>query len=180
MYTSVRKRIHQALSDSDIRKILGADTTIIKYSELANLHSLDELLPRRVDCCVLLHEDSSNRGYWVALLKYNDMFKHVDSYGIKPDKELQWVNMKKRLMLKQATPYLSNFLHDERYIYNNVRYQETEATVNTCGSHVVTRIYRLKNYNMNLDAYNEFMRELKDDYGITHDTVVAKFIDRWF
>jgi hypothetical protein len=108
------------------------------------------------------------------------MFEHFDSYGIKPDKELQWINMKKRRMLKQATPYLSHLLDDERYIYNRVRYQELDSDVNTCGSHIVNRIYRLKHYNMDLDAYNEFMRELKDDYGITYDTIVAKFIDRWF
>ena len=141
---------------------------------------MDELLPRLVDYARILYEESYNRGHWVALLKYNGMFEHFDSYGIKPDKELQWISMKKILMLKQATPYLGNFLDDERYIYNNVRYQETESAVNTCGSHVVNRIYRLKNYNMDLDADNEFMSELKDDYGITYDTIVAKLIDRWF
>ena len=82
--------------------------------------------------------------------------------------------------MKQAAPYLSNFLDDERYIYNRIRYQEIDSGVNTCGSHIVNRIYRLKRYHMDLDAYNEFMRELKDDYSITHDTIVAKFIDRWF
>ena len=108
------------------------------------------------------------------------MFEHFDSYGIKPDRELRWINMKKRLMLKRATPYLSNFLDDERYIYDNVRYQETHSAINTCGPHVVNRIYRLKNYNMDLDAYNEFMLEQKDDYGITYDTIVANLIGRWF
>ena len=52
--------------------------------------------------------------------------------------------------------------------------------MNTCGSHIASRIYGLTHYNMDLDAYNEFMRELKDDYGITYDTIVAKFIDMWF
>ena len=42
------------------------------------------------------------------------------------------------------------------------------------------RICRLKHYNMDLDAYNEFLRELKDDYGLTYDTRVAKSIDKWF
>ena len=42
------------------------------------------------------------------------MFEHFDGYGIKPEKELQWINIKKRLMLKQAIPNLSNFLDDER------------------------------------------------------------------
>ena len=122
---SVRKLIRKALSDSDIRTILGADTKVIKYSELANIGSLDELLPRLVDYCVLLYEESLNRGHWVALLKYNDTFEHFGSYGIKPDNELQGINMKKRRMLKQATPYLSHLLDDERYIYNRVRYQNS-------------------------------------------------------
>ena len=52
--------------------------------------------------------------------------------------------------------------------------------MNTCGSHIVNRIYKLKHYNMDLDAFNELMRELTDDYGITYDTIVAKFIYRWF
>ena len=181
---SVRKLIHKALSDSDLRTILGAATNIIKYSELASVGSLDELLPGLVDYCVILYEESLNRGHWVALLKYNDMFEHFDSYGIKPDNELQWVNMKKRRMLKQGTPYLSHFLDDDIYIhiyiYSCVRYQELDSDVNTCGSHIVNRIYRLKHYNMDLDAYNEFTRELKDDYGITCDTIGSKFIDVWF
>ena len=80
----MRKLTHKALSDSDIRTILGAGTKIIKYSELASLNSLDELLPRSVDYCVILYEESLNRGHWVAL--YTGMFEHVDSYGIQPDK----------------------------------------------------------------------------------------------
>ena len=68
---SVRKLIHKALSDADTRTILGAATKIIKYSELASINSLDELLPRLVDYCIILYEESYNRGHWVALLKYN-------------------------------------------------------------------------------------------------------------
>jgi hypothetical protein len=29
---------------------------------------------------------------------------------------------------------------------------------------------------MDLDAYNEFMREFKDEYGITYDTIVAQLL----
>ena len=127
---------------------------------------MDELLPRPVDYAIILYEESYNRGHWVGLLKYNGLSEHFDSYGVKPDKELQWISMNKGLMLKQAIPYSSNFLDDERYIYNNIRYQETDSEVNTCGSHVKNSVYRLKNYNMDLDAYNEFMRELR--YHIRH------------
>ena len=122
---SVRKLIHKALSDSDIRTILGAAIKIVKYSERAGVGSLDELLPRLVDYCIILYDELLSRGHWVALLKYYDMFEHFDSYVIKPDNELQCINMKKRRMLKQATPYLSHILHAERYIYNRVRYQNS-------------------------------------------------------
>ena len=86
----------------------------------------------------------------------------------------------KRLMLTQPTPYLSNFLDDKIYMYSNVRCQETDSAVNTCGSHVVNRICRWKHYNMDMNAYSEFMSELNDDYGNMCDTIVAKFIDRCF
>ena len=53
--------------------------------------------------------------------KYNGMFERFDSYGIKPDKELQWINIKKRRTFKHTLPYLGNFLDDERYMHNHVR-----------------------------------------------------------
>ena len=67
-----------------------------------------------------------------------------------------------------------------RDTYNRIRYQEIDSDVNTCGSHIANRIYRLKHYNLDFDAHSEFMRELNSDFGITYDTIVAKFIDMWF
>ena len=54
---SLLKLIHKALSDSDIRKILGHTTKIIKYSELSQFTDLDELLPNPTDYCIILYED---------------------------------------------------------------------------------------------------------------------------
>ena len=177
---SIEKLIHKALSDADIRRILGSDTRIIKYSNLAPYNSLDELLTKPVDYCVILYEDAPNHGHWVAVSKHTDMFEHFDSYGVKPDNELHWINMKQRRMLKEATPYLSNLLKNEKYIYNHIRYQESVSTVNTCGSHVAHRLYRLKKDNMDLQGYYEFMRSLKHEYNTSYDNIVAEFINKWF
>jgi hypothetical protein len=43
---SVMKLIHRPLSDEDLRKLLGSDLRILKYSELAEVRDLNELLPR--------------------------------------------------------------------------------------------------------------------------------------
>ena len=79
-----------------------------------------------------------------------------------------------------ATPYLSNLLRDKQYIYNNVKYQDQYGYVNTCGLHVVHRLYRLKNDGMGLYAYYEFMKSIKDKFAINYDIIVAEFINKWF
>jgi len=45
----ILKLVNKALSDSDLRAILGDDLKIIKYSELDNYSDLDELLQKELD-----------------------------------------------------------------------------------------------------------------------------------
>ena len=52
--------------------------------------------------------------------------------------------------------------------------------MNTCGAHVVHRLYRLKTQDMNLDAYHNFMQQLKDDFNTSYDVVVAEFVSPFF
>ncbi|MFM7990022.1 MAG: hypothetical protein ACKPKO_62980, partial [Candidatus Fonsibacter sp.] len=63
--------------------------------------------------------------------------------------------------LNEATPYLTNLLKNTQYIYKNVKYQDRDGYVNTCGSHVVHRLYRLKNDNVNLQTYQYYMKYIK-------------------
>ena len=177
---SIVKLIHKALSDSDIRKILGHDTKIIKYSELVQFEDLDQLLPNLKDYCVILYEDSIDHGHWVGLSRYGGKYEHFDSYGLKPDKELEWINMKKRKSLHENEAYLSNLLKPEDFVYNNVRYQQSDAGVHTGGSHVVHKLYRLKTQEMDLDAYHNFMMSLKEDFNTSYDMIVAEFIHKYF
>ncbi len=172
--------IHKALSDEDIGTILGTDAKIIRYSELRRIGDLDELLTKDLDYCIVLYEDRPNRGHWTALSKYDGIYEHFDSYGNKPDKSLEWVNLKMRRMLNEATPYLTNLLHKKNYIYNNVKYQDRDGYVNTCGSHVVHRLYRLKNDGMDLQTYYNYMKNIKDSFGFNYDIIVAEFISKWF
>ena len=66
----ITKTIHKALSDKDIRDILGYKSKIIKYAELSNYNTFSELLPELVDYVVILYEGHFNSGHWVGLLKY--------------------------------------------------------------------------------------------------------------
>ncbi|MFM7981555.1 MAG: hypothetical protein ACKPKO_19775, partial [Candidatus Fonsibacter sp.] len=97
-----------------------------------------------------------------------------------PDKSLEWVNLKMRRMLNEATPYLTNLLHKKNYIYNNVKYQDRVGYVNTCGSHVVHRLYRLKNDGMDLQTYCNYMKSIKDEFGVNYGIIVAEVSNKWF
>jgi hypothetical protein len=170
---SVLSLIHKPLSDDDLRRILGARLKIVKYSYLDTLDDLNQLLPQPLDCCIVLYEQVPNVGHWTALCKYSGLFEHFDSYGGKPDAPLRWVNLKMRYRLNQATPHLSELLERQPSIYNTVKFQSDEHSVNTCGSHVAHRLFRLRNQNMNLQQYQDYMKELKKETQTSYDYLVA-------
>ena len=169
------KLIHKALSDEDIRQILGGRCKILKYGALDKYGELGDLLPDLVGYAIVLYEEQENSGHWVGLLKYNNLF-FFDPYGLIPDKELSWVGLKTRRMLNEATPYLSILFKKERYVYNHVKYQDQDSYVNTCGSHVCHRIYRLLHDNMDLEEYHKFMKETKEETNSNYDVIVATFV----
>ena len=129
--------------------------------------------------CNILYADRPDKGRWTALSRCNDKHEHFDAYGNRPDKSLEWENMKIRRRLNMAAPYLTNLLRDKEYIYNNVKYQDRDGYVNTCGSHAVHRLFRLKNDSMDLHAFNEFMKSVKDEFAINYVIIVAEFINKW-
>ncbi len=68
---------------------------------------------------------------------------------------------------------------EEKYIYNNVSYPSKDSRVNTRGSHVVHRLYRLKNDNVNLPDYYQFVTSTEDQTNVGYDVIVAAFVNKW-
>lgn len=174
--SSVLKIMRTPLSDSDIRKILGNDIKIIVYPDLSKYSNLGDLLPANRDCCIILYELKQLSGHWTCLTRDGDLFTFFDSYGLKPDSELRWISSVQRSALNENTPYLSNLLKNERYIYNRIAYQESDNKIETCGDHVCSFLYCFMNYNMNLEQYEEFMKKLKGTYHQSYDFIVANFV----
>jgi hypothetical protein len=115
MVNDIQRIERKPLSDADLRTILGDNLKIIKYSELANVESLDALLPKSTDYCILLYETEENSGHWVALMRYTsvsdqDRFEFFDPYGYKPDSELRWISQQMRESLGQEEPYLTKLI----------------------------------------------------------------------
>ena len=70
---------HKALSDEDIGTILRGDPKIVRYSKLRRIDDLDDLLTNDRDYCIILYEDTPDKGPWAALSNYTSIYEHVDS-----------------------------------------------------------------------------------------------------
>jgi hypothetical protein len=168
-----------SLGDNDIRKYLP-DAPIVKYSELENCGSIDDILPSEKSYCFLLYEDQPNSGHWVVISRFKDMLQYFDSYGGAVDKPLKWTDKKTRKELNQLTPFLTNLFNssDLDSFYNDVDYQSMKGFgINTCGRHCINYILNMKNNNMNLDDYYKMMKQVKDITGRDYDEIVSMAID---
>ncbi len=103
----ILQAINRPLSDEDIRDILGPNCKTMKYAGLTEYNDLGDLLPKLKDYAIIRYEEDEHIGHWVGLLKYDNVYEFFDPYGLMPDKELAWVNLKTRRTLHEATPYLS-------------------------------------------------------------------------
>lgn len=164
------------MGDNTIREYLP-DAKIIKYDDLNDLSSIEELLPSDKSYVIMLVEHAPNSGHWIALSKYGDKVEHFCSYGSKPDEYLKWNNASTNDKLGQGKKQLSSLLNNYpgEVVYNPIEYQQDASDVQTCGRHDVYRVKKMLD-DMNLDAYYQHMKEMKNKIGGSYDDVVASII----
>ena len=175
----IRRIVRKPLSDADLRHILGEDLKILQYSELANHSTLDSILPKTKDDCIILYEQEEDSGHWVALMRYDNTVEYFDPYGNKWDTPLTWNSRGKNQELGQSQRYLSGLLERSnlRRTYSPYHFERTNKNVNTCGSHSAHRIYRLRHDNMDLVDYFSYMENAEEKLNASPDEVVAEFVD---
>ncbi len=42
------------------------------------------------------------------------------------------------------------------------------------------RLYRLKNDGMDLHTYDNYMKHIKDEFGVNYYIIAAEFVNKWF
>lgn len=130
------------LSDSDILRITDNKTKIIRYEELENITSIDEILDP-YGCCVILYQLEEGYGHFCALLKHSyNKLEFFGSYGLKIDEQLKYSTYNLRKHNGVETPHLSHLIEQSNYsvISNTVKLQKFKKDINTCGRWVSLRI----------------------------------------
>ena len=100
---------------------------------------------------------------------------HWDSFGLKPDEELKWINNKKRKELNCFVPYLSQLYEKSPYKikWNKYKYQNDEA--NTCGRWCILRILYFLARNEKQNGFDKWVKKWKSK-GQTNDEFVLNVI----
>ena len=169
--------IHKPLSDDELRRVVGRDTKIMKYSELSKYDTIEQLLTKPYDFVIILLEESPNSGHWCALLRYSNLYEWFDSYGFPLDYDLtHWLTAAQRAKLHEKKKYLTFLLQGRKHIYNKEKYQEMKDGINTCGSHCAYRCYKFKHDGFDLKTYQKHVKNYCRTYGITPDMLVAEFV----
>ena len=177
----VEEIIEEPMDDGDIRAYFP-NAKIIRYSSLAKMSDIEQLLPRDKTYAFLLYEDSPGSGHWVVVLRYGTTIEFFCSYGSKIDGPLRWYNPKDNAMLGQSKPYLSMLLKkaDKKFkaIHNAVPFQSSKHGVATCGAWDVMRVNQLVNHNQDLHEFQSYMEDVKKETGLTYDEIVANYVSK--
>lgn len=134
--------MNYSLSETDLRKYLGKNLTIKRYSDLVNIKDIDQYMADK-PFIIILYRSHESYGHWTCLLKHDkfNSYEFFDSYGIKPDRQLISMPLRIRNAFGQESPILAALLFDSKrnIEYNNFRLQKVDDKIATCGKWVTMR-----------------------------------------
>jgi len=159
-----------ALSDDDIKRLLGSDIKITTYPDLEHTTNVDELFDSRGRAIIFFPQQSQQSGHWTCMIKKGRKIEFFDPYGEKPDAQKSGLSHRKLEQLHMDRPLLGTLLLDSPYpiTFNKVQLQELNDDVQTCGRHCVCRLLYHK---YNLQQYRDIIRrsnESPDEFVVKH------------
>jgi hypothetical protein len=158
-----------ALSDDDIRSLLGGSIRITTYPDLHKVNSINELFDNHGRAILFIPQQNEQQGHWTALIRRSREIEFFDPYGEPPEAQKDTIDDYQLNKMKMSEPLLAELLTDcpQRIIYNKVQLQKLQDDVNTCGRHAVCRLlyskYPLQKY-----------RQIIQRSGLSPDEFVVK------
>ena len=131
-------------SIDDIRNLVGG-VNMVKFSDLDEYKTVEELLPKQKDAIVIFWEiESINVGHWTCLCRLNQTYIFFDSYGNTLQEDFSYIPKSLRSQLGIDKDYLKELLKGKHVITNHVDFQKMKDGVDTCGRFVAIFLYIFK------------------------------------
>lgn len=164
------------VSNLDIlRKIKYRPLKSIEYKDLYKLKSLLKLLPNNKLSLLVIYFNTDVGGHWTLLVRTSNVLSYCDSYGMRPDSELQLIPREVRQENHenhQLTNLLNNMIRKGFTLtYNQHKFQKLESGINTCGKYVIS-IMELFLKGMNLHGATQYLHSVSTQLNKTPDEIV--------
>ena len=157
--SEIRHLMKVALDENALLKALNNKVKIISYSDLKNIHDIDDLLYPHNKVIILFAIKGPLNGHWTCLFKQkNGSIQFFDSFGLLPMDENKYMSMPysiEKYVSDQFKPYIYELFsqYPDKIRYNQYKLQDFSTSV--CGRYCVVR---LQNPELSED---EFSKELK-------------------
>tara|TARA_R110000822_G_scaffold263651_1_gene387921 strand:- start:666 stop:1166 length:501 start_codon:yes stop_codon:yes gene_type:complete len=146
-----------SLSATNVLNLLDNKAQFVQYSDLHRIPTIEQLLgPHKK--CVLLYQTSKNYGHYVAVWEHNNIIFFSDSYGSKPDSQLNFVPYDMKDELNSNHNYLIRLMYNsgKKVEFNQYKLQSREPDVATCGRWSVNR---LRFPEISIDEYHNIFKQ---------------------
>lgn len=142
------------LNGEDVFKLSNGNATILTYSQLNNIETLDQAFNGK-SCLILLYEIRPNFGHWTCLTRHSDktisdkLLEFFDPYSLQMDTELQFSKM---YFNQNGIPHLTHLVKNSgmELIQNKIQLQQFAKDVNVCGRYAG---YRARKYYLSLKEF---------------------------
>jgi hypothetical protein len=179
---TIKQRLENYISSDDLLKYFGEmiNDKIVKYSDLDNYKTIEQLLPDNNDFKIILIENQLNSGHWVVILRYDNTIEFFNSYGLMPSVDLNFIDNLQNKMLGQDIKFLNILLNEckNRFniIYNKKRFQKLQPNINTCGRWCILRIIMFQYFQLDLYKFNIFIEKLMNKYDYPADIICCLLV----
>lgn len=168
-------KLMEPLSDSRVRQALGDEVKILKYSELKNYETINELLPSLNTFFICLLEEEMNSGHWTCCMKLKEGFFYFNSYGQKFDSDLSVIPHCIRKILGEDKREFSRLLDGQNCDWNRVKLQGEKSMV--CGRWCILVITMCCFLGYSPAEFVEFVKEKAKSGGISCDEVACQIVN---
>jgi hypothetical protein len=163
-YENIQTRMRENITDLDLKRYFPEtnqpNDNVIKYSELADLDSLEEILPYDKSWKIILIEQEYNLGHWTCVMRYGNFFEQFDSYGKKIDDELKFVTEIQKKLLGEDKKYLTALFkklpRGSKKVWNKKKLQKLVNASATCGRWCIVRIIMME-MGFTLKQFQDFI-----------------------
>lgn len=163
-----------SLSNTDIDYILNPDTKINTLEQINEVFHIDEIFDKKGRCILFYRTYHQLEGHWIALLKRSNIIEYFDSYGSSPMETAKTLNVSESEDKKLNGGYhiLLRKIRDAGYdmVYNNIRFQDMNNNVATCGRHAVLRLIF---YKLDIEQFQHLLKNMSKDLKAKFDDIVV-------